>query len=199
MCLKERFVPVMRDHHLGHVACGSLFDHCLPGTIPCPKGGRINLINLRCYWLSVMTSSWFEAQESCSNTHGGELASAHNQDLQHFIFHSFPVETIEWVWLKEMGAESSEQGDVLQTESSIMFDQGYQNERMCAQMALGIVGRWRKAQCDGKFLYICEMKVTSKIRFLKKKMRSKDQVGLGLCPNSPSFSPQVIKECSNFL
>ncbi|XP_028331530.1 polycystin-1 [Gouania willdenowi] len=131
------------------------------GTIPCPKGGRINLINLRCYWLSVMTSSWFEAQESCSNTHGGELASAHNQDLQHFIFHSFPVETIEWVWLKEMGAESSEQGDVLQTESSIMFDQGYQNERMCAQMALGIVGRWRKAQCDGKFLYICEMKVTN--------------------------------------
>uniref|UniRef100_A0A3B5AXN8 Polycystic kidney disease 1b n=1 Tax=Stegastes partitus TaxID=144197 RepID=A0A3B5AXN8_9TELE len=56
-----------------------------------PEGGQIHLASLQCYWLSEMPLSWFEAQDSCRKTPGRNLASADSQELQHFIFHSFPL------------------------------------------------------------------------------------------------------------
>ncbi|XP_047466063.1 polycystin-1 [Mugil cephalus] len=110
---------------------------------PCPIGGRIHLASLRCYWLSESRSSWFEARDSCRNTRGGDLASADSPELRNFIFYSFPVKTSVWVWL---GGERLGE-----------------TQEMCTQIALGTQGRWRKAQCAGRYIYLCESEVTESL------------------------------------
>lgn len=67
---------------------------CFPENIPCPQGSQVHLSSLRCYWLSEMAVSWFEAQASCRTTLGGDLAAADSLELQSFFLHAFPV----WVW-----------------------------------------------------------------------------------------------------
>lgn len=57
----------------------------------CPNGGQIHLDTWRCYWLSKEASTWREAQQFCRKTQGGDLASADSQELQNFIYHSFPA------------------------------------------------------------------------------------------------------------
>lgn len=64
---------------------------CLPGDLPCPKGSRIHLASLRCYWLSERTSLWPEAHDLCRKTPGGDLASAGSLQLLNFLHYSFPV------------------------------------------------------------------------------------------------------------
>ncbi|CAB1455219.1 unnamed protein product [Pleuronectes platessa] len=83
---------------------------------PCPEGGGIH-ISMRCYWMSEATSSWSEAQRSCRETPGGDLASADSPELQTFIHSSFPVKTTVWVWLKGLRGEGSEQAGVVEPVS----------------------------------------------------------------------------------
>lgn len=64
---------------------------CPPEDILCPKGSRIHLGSWRCYWLTEVASSWAEAQDSCRQMRGSDLASAESLELQHFIHSSFPV------------------------------------------------------------------------------------------------------------
>ncbi|KAK9530722.1 hypothetical protein VZT92_012210 [Zoarces viviparus] len=125
------------------------------GDVPCPKGGRIHLAGLRCYWLSERMSSWPEAQDSCRETLGGDLASAGSLELQNFIHSSFPVKTTAWIWLKRSGGEES---DPVSEPVSPAWSQG-----RCAQMALGTRGRWREAQCVGRHRFLCEAEVTESL------------------------------------
>lgn len=67
---------------------------CFPENIPCPQGSQVHLTSLRCYWLSEMAVSWFEAWASCRTTLGGDLAAADSLELQSFFLHAFPL----WVW-----------------------------------------------------------------------------------------------------
>ncbi|XP_054860443.1 polycystin-1 isoform X2 [Amphiprion ocellaris] len=127
-------------------------------NIPCPKGGHIHLASLRCYWLSEMTSSWFEAQDSCKETPGGNLASADSQELQSFIFYSFPVKTTVWVWIQRLEGERPEQDGVVEPQR---WDRG--SQKVCSQMALGTLGRWRKAQCAGRYLFLCKKEISDSL------------------------------------
>ncbi|XP_071319469.1 polycystin-1 [Trachinotus anak] len=126
--------------------------------IPCPKGGQIHLSSLRCYWISEMTSSWSEAQNSCSETPGGDLASADSLELQNFIHYSFTLKTTVWIWLKGLGGEGSEQAGGVDLVSPAWWAGGRGGG--CTQMALGILGQWRKVHCAGQFFYLCEKEVT---------------------------------------
>ncbi|XP_039991901.1 polycystin-1 [Xiphias gladius] len=126
--------------------------------IACPKGGQIDLSSLRCYWVSEMTSSWSEAQDSCRKTPGGDLASAESLKLQNFIHYSFPMKTTVWVWLKGSEGYLSEQAEVVEPVSPAWW--AGVSERGCTQMALGILGQWRRAQCAGRYFYLCEKEVT---------------------------------------
>ncbi|XP_008289301.1 polycystin-1 [Stegastes partitus] len=128
---------------------------------PCPEGGQIHLASLQCYWLSEMPLSWFEAQDSCRKTPGRNLASADSQELQHFIFHSFPVKTTVWVWLWGLGRDGPEQDEVVEPQSPGRWDGD--GQRVCSQMALGALGRRRKAQCAGRYLFLCEKEVTDSL------------------------------------
>ncbi|KAG8008965.1 Polycystin-1, partial [Nibea albiflora] len=132
----------------------------LPEDIPCPKGSRIDWSSWRCYWLSEMTSSWSEAQDSCSGTHGGDLASADSLELQNFIHYSFPVKNTVWVWLKGSGGEGSDQVGVVERA---WWTGGSESQGVCTQMTLGTQGRWRKAQCAGQYLFLCEKDITKSL------------------------------------
>ncbi|XP_022598094.1 polycystin-1-like [Seriola dumerili] len=128
--------------------------------IPCPKGGRIHLSSTRCYWISERTSSWSEAQDSCRETPGGGLASADSPELQNFIHYSFPLKTTVWVWLKGFEGERPEQAGVVEPVSPAWLAGGKGGESGCTQMALGIRGQRRRADCAGRFLYLCDKEVT---------------------------------------
>ncbi|XP_027144915.1 polycystin-1 [Larimichthys crocea] len=131
--------------------------------IPCPKGSRIDLSSWRCYWLSEMTSSWSEAQDSCGETQGGELASADSLELQNFIHYSFPVKNTVWVWLKGSGGEGSDQVGLVEQVSPAWWTGGSESQGVCTQMTLGTQGRWRKAQCAGQYLFLCEKDITESL------------------------------------
>ncbi|KAM9425901.1 polycystin-1 [Pholidichthys leucotaenia] len=118
--------------------------------ISCPKGSRIHLNTLRCYWLSEMTSSWFEAQDSCRETWGGDLASAEIPEVQNFILYTFPAKTAVWVWIWGSGGEGTDQDQ----KTPVQWDRG-----VCAQMALGTMASWRKALCTERHKFICEKEV----------------------------------------
>ncbi|CAJ1081176.1 polycystin-1 [Xyrichtys novacula] len=126
---------------------------------PCPKGGRIHLANQKCYWLSEMASSWIEALNSCKDTKRGDLADADSLELQTFIFYSFPVRSTVWVWLKgSEEADSDQAKDIESWETTASVAQ-----MLCAQMALGIQGEWRKAPCSEQHLYLCEREVNEPV------------------------------------
>ncbi|XP_070847293.1 polycystin-1 [Chaetodon trifascialis] len=131
--------------------------------IPCPKGGQIHLGSWRCYWLSEMASSWPEAQDSCRETQGGDLASADSLELQNFIHYSFPVKTTVWVWLRGFSAEVSDQVGVVEPVNPAWWAGGSESQGVCTLMALGTLGRWRKAQCAGRYLFLCEKEVTESL------------------------------------
>ncbi|XP_040885354.1 polycystin-1 [Toxotes jaculatrix] len=124
---------------------------------PCPKGAQIHLSSMRCYWMSETTSSWSEAQDSCRETLGGYLASADNLDLQNFIHYSFPVKTTVWIWLKGLGGEGTEGAGAVEPVSPARWAEGA--ETGCSQMALGTLGQQRRAQCAGRYFYLCEKEV----------------------------------------
>ncbi|XP_069373627.1 polycystin-1 isoform X2 [Paralichthys olivaceus] len=123
--------------------------------VPCPEGGRIHLSSVRCYWMSEVTSSWSEAQHSCRETPGGDLASADTPELQTFIHYSFPAKTTVWVWMR---GEGSEKAGVVEPVSPARWAGG--SERGCTQIALGSMRQWRRAQCAGRYLYLCEKGLT---------------------------------------
>nr|XP_046233896.1 polycystin-1 [Scatophagus argus] len=131
--------------------------------IPCPKGSRIHLASWRCYWLSEVISSWPEAHDFCRDTQGGDLASAESLELQNFIHSSFPLKTTVWVWLKGSGGEGSDQAGVVESRSPAWWAKGSDSQGLCTQMALGTRGQWRKAQCAGRYLFLCEKVVTESL------------------------------------
>ncbi|XP_032358090.1 polycystin-1 [Etheostoma spectabile] len=131
--------------------------------IPCPKGGLIHLTSRRCYWLSETTSSQPEAQDSCRETRGGDLASADSLELQHFIHHSFPVNSTVWVWLKGSAGEGSVQVGVAEPVNPAWWTGASESQGGCSQMALGTQRQWRKAQCAGQYLFLCEKQVTESL------------------------------------
>lgn len=59
--------------------------------------------------------------------------------------------TTVWVWLKGSGEEKSDQ---------VGFEEPV--SQACTQTALGTRGRWRKAQCAGRYFFLCEKEVTGK-------------------------------------
>ncbi|KAK2885110.1 hypothetical protein Q8A73_021584 [Channa argus] len=129
--------------------------------IPCPEGGRIHLSSLRCYWLSEAESSWSKAQDSCrESAQEGDLASAHSLELQNFIRHSFPVKTTVWVWLKGLGQGGSDQAGVVESSSPALWAGSSEGGGGCTQMALGTLGQWRRAQCSGQYVFLCEKDLT---------------------------------------
>ncbi|XP_030255555.1 polycystin-1 [Sparus aurata] len=130
---------------------------------PCPKGGRIHLGTWQCYWLSETTSSWPEAQDSCREIPGGDLASAESLELQKFIHYSFPVKSTTWVWLKGSSGDGSDKVGFMEPVSPAWWVGGSESQGVCTQKALGTLGQWRKSHCAGQYHFICEKEVTESL------------------------------------
>ncbi|XP_026207627.1 polycystin-1-like [Anabas testudineus] len=129
-------------------------------NIPCPEGARIHLSSLRCYWLSETTSSWSEAQDSCRETHGGDLATANSLELENFMHYSFPVETTVWVWLKGSKEAGSDRAGIVEPSSPVWWTGLSESAGGCSQMALGTFAQWRRAQCAAQHRFLCEKELT---------------------------------------
>lgn len=69
-----------------------------------------------------------------------------------------------WVWLKGSGGEGSDQVGVVDQVSPAWWTGGSESQGVCTQMTLGTQGRWRKAQCAGQYLFLCEKDITGKKR-----------------------------------
>lgn len=65
-----------------------------------------------------------------------------------------------WVWLKGSGGEGPDQVGVVEPVGPARWAGGSENQGVCTQMALGTPGQWRKAECDGRYLCLCEKEVT---------------------------------------
>lgn len=65
-----------------------------------------------------------------------------------------------WVWLKGLGGEGSDQVGDVELVSPAWWAGGGESQGVCHQMALGTQGQWRKAQCGGRYLFLCEKEVT---------------------------------------
>ncbi|KAM6897519.1 polycystin-1 [Xenentodon cancila] len=131
------------------------------GEIHCPNGGRIHLPSLTCYWLPDETQTWFEAQDSCRQTWRGDLASADGKELQNFIYHSFPQESTLWVWMQRLAGEGNDRFG--EPQSPVRWNKDGTSQGLCPQMALGTLGRWRRAKCAGQLHFICETHVTESL------------------------------------
>lgn len=70
--------------------------------------------------------------------------------------------TTVWIWVKESD-DGSQQAGVMDPAGSSWWDRGGESQGECVQMALGTPGQWRKAPCSGRYLFICENDVTSKL------------------------------------
>ncbi|KAI3365437.1 hypothetical protein L3Q82_010525, partial [Scortum barcoo] len=68
-----------------------------------------------------------------------------------------------WVWLKGAGGEETEQVGDVELVSPKSWAGGRDSHKMCDQMALGTQGQWRKAQCAGQYLFLCEKEVTESL------------------------------------
>ncbi|XP_041830823.1 polycystin-1 [Melanotaenia boesemani] len=128
--------------------------------IPCPKGGKIHLASLRCFWMSAIKSSWFEAQDSCREAWGGDLASAESKELLNFIHNSFSQKTTVWVWLRGLVGERLDQYGVKEPQD---LHKDSASQRLCPQLALSTPGGWRRAQCAGQYSFICENQITDSL------------------------------------
>ncbi|KAM8836900.1 polycystin-1 isoform 2-T2 [Spinachia spinachia] len=128
------------------------------GDLPCPKGSRIDLASLRCYWLSEKTSPWLEALDSCRETRGGDLASAGSLQLLKFLYYSFPAETTVWIWLKRERPDRA----LEQVRPALGARRGG-NQGLCPQMALGTRGQQREIQCVGLHHFLCEKELTESL------------------------------------
>ncbi|XP_034563216.1 polycystin-1 [Notolabrus celidotus] len=128
--------------------------------ISCPEGGRIHLAEQKCYWLSEITLSWPGAQSRCKDTPRGDLARADSSDLQTFVFHSFPVRTPVWVWLKGSEGEKFDQAGIVESMSPALRARHSAPQMLCPQMALGRQGGWRRAPCAEPHLFLCEKELT---------------------------------------
>lgn len=67
-----------------------------------------------------------------------------------------------WVWLRASGGEGSEQVGVVEPVSPAWWDGGIESQGVCTLMALGTLGRWRKAQCAEQYLFLCEKEIRGK-------------------------------------
>lgn len=65
-----------------------------------------------------------------------------------------------WVWLKGLEGEGYGQVGDVQPVSPSWWARGSEIQGVCNQMALGTQGQWRKAQCAGRYLFLCEKEVT---------------------------------------
>ncbi len=66
-----------------------------------------------------------------------------------------------WIWLKGLGRDGSDQGGAVEPVSPAWYESS-ESEGVCPQMTLGTIGRWRKTQCAGRYLFLCEKLVTGK-------------------------------------
>ncbi|XP_061520016.1 polycystin-1 [Phycodurus eques] len=123
---------------------------------PCPKGSRVHLPSLRCFWLSEKTSTWSEASTSCQQTRGGRVAAADNLALQNFLHHSFPVKSTEWVWIQGASGDGPDKVGLVESASPAWQGGGRDKQKLCTQMALGMPGNWRTSPCVKQYYFFCQ-------------------------------------------
>lgn len=79
-----------------------------------------------------------------------------------FFFSVFRKTTV-WVWLKGSGGEGSHQAGVVESSSPAWWAGRSESSEGCTQMAFGTLGQWRRAQCAGRYHFLCEKEVTGEI------------------------------------
>ncbi|XP_056405582.1 polycystin-1-like [Hyla sarda] len=114
----------------------------------CPRGGRIFLGNLHCYWLSYVREPLISAQSRCSSVSGCGLAYITSLDQLSFIQESFSGHPPVWINMKQS----------LKTEDRISLansdDQKIQDE--CIRLPL-IPGKvYQRSSCMEKAPSLCQ-------------------------------------------
>ncbi|XP_058845967.1 polycystin-1 isoform X1 [Acipenser ruthenus] len=126
----------------------------------CPRGGRVLLTNLHCYWLSQSQESWQAARQSCQLTPGADLVVVSSAEVQGFIQQAFPMAGAMWLGLSEHS-----KGELRWVDGTLL--DSFQNwgsvnpGQNCIQMESSAGGQWRGTGCERKNLFICEKAVAA--------------------------------------
>ncbi|XP_030064193.1 polycystin-1-like [Microcaecilia unicolor] len=126
----------------------------------CPRGGRIYMGNLNCYWLSQNKESWQDARQVCQRSSGDDLAVVKTQDVQTFLQEAFSsAGGFAWIGLSDLSSSGTWQwvdGNVLDSWQNWGASGRPEGKGNCAQLQISLRGMWRRSPCNEKLAFICE-------------------------------------------
>ncbi|XP_066559064.1 polycystin-1 [Amia ocellicauda] len=129
----------------------TVFAQITGDDLSCPKGSRIHLTNLHCYWLGQTQESWHAARERCQRTMGGDLAIINSADIQSFVQHAFPLASSVWIGLNDESWVDGSPPDLYHN-----WENPIKKQKGCVQITMGSGGQWKSTGCGKKDLFICE-------------------------------------------
>ncbi|XP_044155397.1 polycystin-1-like [Bufo gargarizans] len=116
----------------------------------CPRGGRIFLGDLHCYWLSHVRESLISARSRCSAVPGGHLAYITSMDQLTFIQESFSGHLSVWITMSESLRKEDRISLVVPTSG----DQKEQEECILLPLIPGEI--YQKSSCMEKAAFLCQ-------------------------------------------
>ncbi|XP_029456465.1 polycystin-1-like isoform X2 [Rhinatrema bivittatum] len=126
----------------------------------CPRGGRIHMGNLNCYWLSHTKETWQDARQVCQGSLGGDLAVVKTQDVQTFLQETFSTAGgFVWIGLGYLTSSGSWQwvdGSPVDSLQNWGASGRLEGKEDCAQLPVNSKGLWRRSPCNKKFPFLCE-------------------------------------------
>ncbi|MBN3314946.1 PKD1 protein, partial [Atractosteus spatula] len=122
----------------------------------CPRGSRIHLINMHCYWLVQTQESWQDARRTCQQTTGGDLAIVSSADIQSFLQQTFPLTDNVWIGLRDGTSVKPVWVDGAPADVFHNWGNANKNQKGCVQMMMSLMGLWKSTDCGTKIPFICE-------------------------------------------
>ncbi|KYO31114.1 hypothetical protein Y1Q_0016466 [Alligator mississippiensis] len=128
----------------------------------CPRGGRIHLPSLNCYWLSQAKETWQDARQLCQAMPGGDLAIVSSQEVQSFLQETFPSAGAAWIGLGDLSSLGSLRwvdGSPVNSFQNWAPSGRPEGKENCIQMHLfSSKGLWKSSRCSAMSLFLCEMR-----------------------------------------
>uniref|UniRef100_W5MXP6 Polycystin-1-like n=1 Tax=Lepisosteus oculatus TaxID=7918 RepID=W5MXP6_LEPOC len=122
----------------------------------CPRGSRIHLTNMHCYWLVQTQESWQDARRTCQQTTGGDLAVVSSADIQSFLQQTFPLTDNVWIGLRDGTSVKPVWVDGAPADVFHNWGNANKNQKGCVQMMMSLMGLWKSTDCGTKIPFICE-------------------------------------------
>ncbi|XP_069510961.1 polycystin-1-like [Ambystoma mexicanum] len=122
----------------------------------CPRGGRVHLENLNCYWLVQTKESWKEAKQLCQATPGGDLALVKSENVLPFLQEAFPGAGSVWIGLDEPISSAP-----LDSFKNWGVAGHPEKDKDCIHLNTDLKGASNSSPCQRKSSFLCQKRAGS--------------------------------------